>query len=317
MIPPFAHFIWFGPRFPWVNAWAIRSAVVRGGFDRVVLHHDSDLGGQAPFDELLGLSKFEARQLRPRELFEVAGARRDALIQIYDSLEKPNARANMVRAAILAREGGVYLDTDTITVRSLDALRRASGFCGEERVVLPVRELTDRRAHQILKRWALMGLREVCRRQSGGWRSFRRFEAWYPTAVNNAVLGAEAQHPFILRLLSAMAEVPEPRRRMSYALGTHLLQQQLSSHEESASREGWVIHPPPVFYPIGPEVSQHWFRLNGVYLKEILTDETTVVHWYQSVRTKDLVRGIDPDYVRAHADRQMFSALVLPLMEAQ
>ena len=34
MIPPVAHFIWFGPRLPWANALSIRAAALRGGFEQ-------------------------------------------------------------------------------------------------------------------------------------------------------------------------------------------------------------------------------------------------------------------------------------------
>jgi hypothetical protein len=44
----------------------------------------------------------------------------------------------------------------------------------------------------------------------------------------------------------------------------------------------------------------------------VLLPETRVVHWYASVRTRVLTSRIDPDYVRAHAGRQLFSDLALP-----
>ena len=43
-----------------------------------------------------------------------------------------------MRLAILYAEGGVYLDIDTVTVRSLrDLCAEAAAFCGEERIVFP------------------------------------------------------------------------------------------------------------------------------------------------------------------------------------
>ena len=311
MVPAVAHFIWYGPRFWWVNALAIRSAVARGGFDRVVLHHDQDLRGEPAFAELVGLDGFEARRLDPAAVFARTGALGPRLAALHDELTKPNARANMVRAALLATEGGVYLDTDTITVDTLAPLRSATAFCGQERVVLPVALLRDRRVRRIASSWALMVARDLCRRWPDGWRLFRRIEGRYPLAVNNAVLGASPRHPLLTGLLQAMVDLPVERRHVPYALGTHLLQDQVAGYRG----QDLEIHPPSVFFPLGPEVCQHWFRLRrSVPMTEVLYPDTRVVHWYASVRTKRLVPQIDAAYVRAHADRQMFSALALPFL---
>ena len=138
MVPAVAHFIWFGRTFWWANALAIRSAAERGDFERVVLHHDQDLEPEPAFRALAGVRGFEARRLNPPDLFAALGDIADPLGRLFDELEKPNARANVVRAAILAGQGGVYLDIDTITVKSFTPLlaafvllwRRASGVAG-------------------------------------------------------------------------------------------------------------------------------------------------------------------------------------------
>ena len=310
MVPAVAHFIWYGQQFWWVNALAIRSAALRGGFERVVLHHDRDLAGVPAFDELADLDNFEARRLNPAALFARTGALGPALTELHDALAKPNARANMVRAAVLATEGGVYLDTDTITVKSLAPLREAAAFCGQERVVLPRRLLRNKMPWRIAKSWSLMVLREVCRWFPDGWRWFRGVEGWYPLAVNNAVLGAASGHPLMQALLQGMVDTPLARRTVPYALGTHLLQ------ETVAARDDVVLHPPSVFFPLGPEISHHWFRLRSQpVVDDVLAPDTRVVHWYMSVRTRSVVPKIDAAYVRANADRQLFSALARPVIE--
>ena len=312
MVPAVAHFIWYGQRFPWVNALAIRSAAQRGGFERVVLHHDQDLGGNPAFDELAQEARFEARRLVPDALFARTGALGPDLANLHARLEKPNARANMVRAALLATEGGVYLDTDTITLADLSPLRAAAAFCGYERVVLPVAVIRDRRPSRFAKSWSLMALREAGRLWPNGWRWFRRVEGWYPLAVNNAVLGATPGHPLIEGLLRAMVELPEARQFVPYALGTHLLQDQVAGY----TGDDLVIHPPEVFFPLGPEISQHWFRMSRPPpVDDVIAPDTKVVHWYASVRTRRIVPQIDPTYVRANAERQMFSALALPFVQ--
>jgi hypothetical protein len=71
-----------------------------------------------------------------------------------------------------------------------------------------------------------------------------------------------------------------------------------------------VIHEPGVFYPLGPEISTHWFRSGVTNLDLALRPQTRVVHWYASVRSKPYVALIDPNYVRAHRYTQLYSALV-------
>src|SRR5690606_1416036 len=136
-----------------------------------------------------------------------------SLVRIYETLREPAARANMVRAAILYREGGVYLDTDTITATSFGPLRHQAGaFCGQEHIVFPgaVRRSTDPRVRTAA---ALRSLARAAMRETpGGWRAFRRIERFYPRAVNNAVLGSAPGHPLAAALLAAMVRLPPERR---------------------------------------------------------------------------------------------------------
>ncbi|MEL6187132.1 MAG: glycosyltransferase, partial [Myxococcota bacterium] len=239
MIPPTARFIWFGSRFPWVNLLALRSAQQRGGFERVVLHHDDRLDGatRARLADEPGVT------LEPIELSELwpripAGAR---LEPRFARLDKANARANVVRAAILYLEGGVYLDMDTVTVRSLSPLREAPAFCGAEHVAWPG---VVRHGGSFAAKALALGrdlTRAACAALPNGWALFRRVESSYPRAANNAVLGAEAGSRFLGRLLEGMAAVPEDRFTRPFALGTHLLQERLRTEPEV------VVHPPAAF----------------------------------------------------------------------
>ncbi|HEU4409375.1 MAG TPA: glycosyltransferase [Polyangiaceae bacterium] len=317
MIPPVAHFLWFGRHLPWVYALAVRSAAARGGFERVVLHHDDDLSASPGFRELASLDRVETRRLDAEGLVARAPGPGGPLVDLFRRLRAPAARANVTRAALLALEGGVYLDLDTVTVASLTPLREeASFFCGEERLVFPG-EL--KRSRSPLRWGAALGrtaLRDLCRRAPEGWRHFRRIEHLYPRAANNAVLGAEPGHPLLLELLARMAATPRERQTVRFALGTHLLQAVLADAGRTDAARGLRVHGPPVFYPLGPEISEHWFRFTPRPRPlEALLPDTRVVHWYASVRTEKVVGSIDPAYVRENAGRQLFSALARPLLE--
>lgn len=308
MIPPLAHFIWFGPAFPWLHRLAIESALKNGGFEQVVLHHDQDLSGQPHFQGLVQHPRFEARRM---EVARVCAplAQGAALHRLLDSLSSPSARANLVRAALLCEHGGVYLDMDTVTLAPLDALRaQADVFCGEEHVAFPATTMRSLHPGRWAKAWALTALRDGVRRLPDGWQYFRKLQALYPTAVNNAVLAARPGHPFVEGLLEAMLALPARRQKRRYALGTHLLQQQVAAY----GGDDLQVHPPEVFYPLGPELSQHWFRrCRSPRLDEVLSPQTRVVHWYASVRTRRFVDRIDPAYVQDHQTSQRLSALAL------
>jgi hypothetical protein len=310
VIPATAHFIWFGAAFPWVYRLALRSAALRGGFDRIVLHHEAALREAGDLAELTAIPGVELRVLDESALLERCPDG-PALVDVYRALEQPAARANVVRAAVLFVEGGVYLDTDTITIRSFDELRRDPAFCGEERVVYPAGVRGSRDPLVRATAFARSSARALLRELPGGWRVFRRIEALYPTAVNNAVIGATPQHPFVGRLLQAMRELPVESRTTRFALGTHLLQRIVA---EWRGRPDLTVHPPSVFYPLGPEISSHWFRFGHARLEDVLQSDTRLVHWYASVRTRELLPKLDARWVERNADRQLFSALVHPFV---
>jgi hypothetical protein len=317
VIPNVAHFIWFGAQLPWVHTLALRSAARSGGFERVILHHADELSRTPVWPELLAIPGFEARRIDARALdrmFASIDPGGDALRNIYTQLHAPAARANVLRVVILAAEGGVYLDLDTITVRSLEPLRREHGaFCGTEHLVYPVALRRAKGLSVRLQALARSGVRDLHRRLPGGWRSFRAFEHLYPTAANNAVLGATPGHPFVRRLIDGMLAVPEQRRLVRFALGTHLLQDTLAQAREP----DLAVLPPRVFYPLGPEISEHWFRIRRELppLEQVIGPDTLVVHWYASVRTQKLVPTIDAAYVRARAKQQLLSALALRVLD--
>ncbi len=316
-IPNIAHFIWLGRTFPWIYGMALYSAAVRGGFDRVILHHRDDIGDTPGWRAAHAHERVQARRLNPEQVLGQTGPRGGELCELYRRLNQPAAQTNMIRAAILATEGGVYLDTDTVTVRPFAPLRSAGVFCGEERIALPGTVRRSRNPAVWAGTGARLAVREFMRRLPGGWRHFRFVEPWYHLAVNNAVLGARAGHPFVADMLDRMLALAPAQQTVRYALGTVLLQDTVAAWRKShadhavATAGSLVVHAPVRFYPLAAEISEHWFRTQqSVDLDQAVTPATTVVHWYASVRTKAFVPLFGPDYVRRHRDRQLLSALL-------
>ena len=274
---------------------------MHGGFDRVILHYTDDLSQSPYWAELQASDKIELRHFTPDTVFARLGGRGEALQRLFDTLVQPAARANMVRAALLYSEGGVYLDTDTITTQSLAPLRASYGvFFGEEHVVLPAH--VARSINPLARIGALLkdGVRDICRRMPHGWRTFRKIAPYYAVSANNAVLASAPGHPFIGELLDRMVTMPKKRQLVRYALGTHLLQEVARDLRGS---DDVFVAAPDVFYPLGPEVSQHWFRSGSADdINALLLPDTRVVHWYASVRTKEIVPKLTPEVVLAHAN---------------
>jgi hypothetical protein len=119
-------------------------------------------------------------------------------------------------------------------------------------------------------------------------------------------MGAAPGAPLFAAYLRAMVALPVAQRTQPYALGPDLLQGLVGQF----SAEELVIHEPAVFYPLAPEISEHWFRQGRPALGQALRPRTLVVHWYASVRSKPHVARIDPGYIRAHRETQLYSALV-------
>ena len=96
------------------------------------------------------------------------------------------------------------------------------------------------------------------------------------------------------------------------ALGPDLLQNALRDGGTADVR----VLPPEVFFPLGPEISEHWFRLHQPgrrpRLEEVLYPDTRIVHWYGSVRAREIMRVFDAAYVQAHRDRQLLAELAAP-----
>jgi hypothetical protein len=304
MIPALAHFVWLTPELPWLNVLALHSAALRGGFERVVLHASAlSAGARQALGAVPGL---ELRSVEPRELLAEPRLRRR-----FAELSSPAAQSNVLRAAILAREGGVYLDMDTVTVRSLEPLRRgAQVFCGLEHVAYPAFVEGQSRVAVQARGLGLSLLRSGLRRTPEGWRHFRRVQHLFPRAANNAVLGAAPGHPFLLGLLERMASLPSSTALRRYALGTHLLQRAL---RERAARDV-VVHEPSAFYPLGPVISGHWFTPGEPEdLRDLLGSETRVVHWYASLRTRRQQQRMTPEFVQRQGSRQLLSRLIREL----
>jgi hypothetical protein len=309
-IPARVHFCWIGPRLPWAYVFAILSAAERGGLPDVILHHTDTLEPGAELSALTGAAGITLHQIDPIDCLTRVGTELgvgDRLAVLFGGLDSPVKRTDILRAAILFQQGGIYLDLDTVTVASLAPLLDATQFVGCEYIVWPHFVRASRSPAPWVRSLALDVLRKAICRMPDGWETFRRVERFYYRGVNNAVMGAEPNALLFARYLRAMLAIAPERLHEAYVLGPDLLQD-LIGHDR---QDDLIVHDPKVFYPLPPEISKHWFRLSDkVRLDAALSPETRVVHWYASLLTKSQVALITPKSVREQRPRQLYSALV-------
>lgn len=308
-IPSHAHFIWIGPQLPWFAGLAIRTALRAWPEARVTLWATHDLARDAQVTLLRDDARFELTRLDEQGLFD--GADRalpvDMLARLFAELSQPAARANIARLLILARFGGVYLDTDTVTLRPLTPLLARGAFCGLEHVVWPISR-RGHRVYRVLGGPAREVVRYACAMLPLGEVLFERVSPWYDTAANNAVLGCSPGHPFVVQALRYVESLSESERRLRYRLGTHLLQHALDTW--GATYDVSVL-PPAHFYPLGPQISRQYFRPRSsasldLALRHVVRPETYVIHWYASVSE---LAPYDEARARAERDRTLFGRI--------
>jgi len=312
--------VWFGEDFPLFAEIAARSAYRHNPRARVILLHEGlkdpvGLRARLPWLDIQPLSVpslCEQAAERARQMGHAA-LNQKRLMFIWNRLSKPAARANLVRLLALYAAGGVYLDTDTLTCRSFTPLLHHSAFCGLERILWSRERMQSSRSYVWLQGPALSLLRLALARVPQGYRVQRKLDGFYTLAVNNAVLGARPGHPRLHQALQEACRIPERELTRPYRLGTHLLQSVLGTPSEDV--EDVVLLPPEYFYPLGPVMSHHYFRTSHNAQKvaaELLSPETTVVHWYASVSN---LLELDAGYITANRSRTPFAHLCAPYLD--
>lgn len=270
---------------PWFAKLAVQTALDHVPGARVSLWATHDLSADPHVVSLRRCDRFETRSLDGHSLLLDAPSALplDLLSQLFETLTQPAARANIARLLVLARFGGVYLDTDTVTLRDLSPLYGLGAFCGLEHVIWPLEKRYGFHPYRLIGGPLKGLLRNACASVPGGERLFGRVAKLYSTAANNAVLGFSAGHPFLRETLQRVAELSVEERARRYRLGTHLMQEMLA---QRGAALGVTQLPPSYFYPLGPEISRQYFKARSdaaAAAAAIIKPETHVVHWYASV----------------------------------
>lgn len=293
LIPNRYHFVWFGAQFPAANRVAIESCLARCAGAEVTLWHSDELSQHDDYRALLD-GGLRVERLDTEAIFAALAAAQPGVGATGEGLDVPRlrhiwcsvrshvSRSNLARAIVLYLRGGIYLDLDVLVLRDLLPLRRYPAFVGSEHIVWPGWACRGVSLQRLIKSPLLGLLRKLTVALPEGERLFQHTAGWYPRAVNGAVLGARAGHPFLTWLLQRTCEVPEAEWQLKHRLGTHVLQRS----EAAYPRTDLMILPPAAFFPLGPEVSRQYFRQRQSpeqTAQRIVRPDTYALHWYSSV----------------------------------
>ena len=309
------HFCWIGSKLEWVHGFAMLSALRHGGLDRVVLHH-TDLLDDTPVIRALKSEGLVFSHLDVPTFLNDLGAELGLgtqLTDLYKSISSPSILSDILRAAILYREGGIYLDVDTLTIKSLQPFTDHGQFIGLENIVWPYWVKTSRSPLPWSRALVLDILRKTLRVAPNGWVFFRLFEGLYFKAVNGAIMGGASKAPLFKTYLQNMVSLPANLQGQTNMLGPDLLQTII----QKQGFKNIKIYEPNIFYPLPPEISQHWFRPchnAQARLKQAIKPDTFVAHWYASVRSKAYTHKITPEFIMQNCNSQLYSALVFQLL---
>ncbi|MBW2262579.1 MAG: hypothetical protein JRG91_11450 [Deltaproteobacteria bacterium] len=307
-IPDRLIFVWLGRSLPTAALVAVRSAHrVCASPETIVLHDGLDT--RTPGARSLASEPGIRLEPVTDALFDHIPEGGAIARSLYRTLPSPTARSNLLRLAALHGLGGIYLDTDTITIRDLAPLRRFRGFCGTEHVACPGTTWRSLSPLEWARTGILHGARLTCTISRAGLMLFRRLERFYHLVASNAVVGSAPGNPLIARAFAEIALMPHSRQARQYALGVHLLQT-LTGNRSSPHM---LVLPPPVFYPMGPDISMHWFRKGSAdRLDDLLGPETRVVHWYSSSHGRLGRKTLDEAHIHRNRNSTAFARLAAP-----
>lgn len=291
MIPHHFHLIWIGKRFPFVNRLAVESLRQSNPGARITIHYE-DPPGNADWRALGRVT-----EQRPLDLAGLLGslpASMSAVIPVLQGISSgyPAGRSNILRYLILYREGGIYLDFDTLTVRDYRPLLAHPAFIGEEAVFkCDDDRVAGRLRPEIVPLGMLFGLSYYlsywnCRHfgdsEAGNALNRLLMRAWSARKLNNAVLGCESANPFFGR---ALALVPHTDPGIRYALGPILMNRVWDEGGEARAsmRRLGAEH----FYFIPPSQTYRFFHGPAPELPA----DTYTLHWCSS-NHKDLAAGL-------------------------
>lgn len=315
-IPRHFHFLWAGARFPYFARLAIASALRVEPDARATLHVFGAAPAGAHAEAILRHPRVDRATLVPATAFDDLGVDAAALRATYARIPRDatSAQSNLLRYAVLARHGGIYLDTDLLVVRDFADLCAGDAFIGAEQV-LAIDDAWQAgvRSPRMLVPGAAWTVGQVLARgavavpgRAGQMlaRMAARLEPyWQTTGVNNAVIGARPGAAFLRHLL---ARAPHVDATVRYRLGPTLVTEVARAHPADVR-----VLPPVAFYAIAPSYSFRFFRGGP----RAIDPATRVLHVVSS-NHRALLDALEPPLVRARARAGVYYQVAATMAEA-
>jgi len=294
MIPNRVFFIWFGNRLPWATGLAILSAKQVQNPEEILLYVDSEISGDG-YDLIKDTPGITLKKI-DESLF--SDLNDNGLIwRLFQKFKKPALKSDLLRFALVYKYGGVYLDTDIIAIKPWNDLLQYKGFCGLEAVAFPADLYTSSNPFRYLFAGKLYLWRLLCAYIPQGWKIFRPTEKFFRYSANGAILGSEPKNKIIEDFFAKIGELKEKDFSVPACIGPHIVQKVT----KNKSSENMEVLPSTYFYPLGPDISLHYFHKSSAkHLDKILSPQTRIVHWYNSVEKKYLHRQVDKKWIEEY-----------------
>jgi hypothetical protein len=332
-VPNTFHFVWTGQTFPYYARLAVESVLLAEPEASVVIH----TFGPSPraarhWDRVLLYDRVRTLHEEVDTLFADLPAPASEYIQLLGAIgaKAYSAQSNLVRLAVLYRDGGIYLDFDIFVLRSLAPLRANEAFVGEELAMAADHgiqaaraDLRRLRSPATVLRTArtfgaaiVPGLAHTVSTQTrhlaaslGRHRDplpavLRQFDrVWARPELNNAVLGAAPKSRFIAQTLQlALKQDPAVR----YSLGPTLLNRSWDHNSSHVTRLS-----PEAFYPVAPSRSFEFFEC----VPFVPSSETYLLH-YVSSNHSDLLAQLDETRVTDLREHATFYATAFQVQDS-
>jgi len=307
-------FVWDDNFLPYTAYLAIRAVAQRAEPESITLLKTPELDGVPNFERL----RREIPCLVPININLPAWLEesqlpcQQELLAANDFLKAGNYYASvsdLLRALYLYLHGGIYLDTDTLTLRPFTPLLGQGGFLAEEHILVDSKTWLENSPLRYFRTSPLTLARKVCSEASWGVPAFQAISPLYRRAVHNATMGFRARHPLMRDALTRMSNRFHlvPKRRP--ILGPDALQDLIVENQY----EELAILPPQHFSPLGPTMTYQYFHHRSPKAltsleRRIVGDDTYAIHWSNNGTLAKAVPKNDAELLNLSRS-QLFSSM--------
>lgn len=313
-IPNHFIFVWDDSFFPYTAYLALKSVAMRARPEAIHLLRAPHLDGVENFERL----RREVPCLVP-VVIDLPGWLEEAKLPCAKQLLAANqfleqhkfhgSVSDLLRTLYLYLRGGIYLDTDTITLRPFAPLLARGGFVAEEHILVDSKIYRRNSKWRYLRTGPLTLARDLCSRFSLGVPMFQWLAPLYTRALHNATMGFRPGHALPWDILLEMAERYPDRLKRYPLLGPDTLQ-------DLVAKKGYddvAILPPRCFSPLGPTMTYQYFhryseKVLAKLERRLIGEDTYAVHWSNNGTIAKQVPK-DDQALRALTDEQLFARI--------